>query len=95
MTHTTHTIRPITPSQLLPRNAHSDLDHTPIHVGDVVYLQPTDGPAIRATVIYNAPVNGTVTYTTDVVRPRGQPGMRIRFRHEHVHHIESIRQNAS
>jgi len=93
-----HTIRPITPSQLLPRNTQSTLDHTPIHVGDIVHLKPENGPIIRATVIYNAPINGTVTYTTDVVRSReqtGQPGMRIRFRHEHVHHIESVRKNAS
>lgn len=89
----THTIQPITSSQLLTRDTHSQLDQMLIHVGDVVHLQPAHGPAIRATVIYNAPINGTVTYTTDVVR-RGksdQRGMRIRFRHEHVHHIESVR----
>jgi len=91
-------IHPITAAQLLPRRAHSKLDHTPIHVGDVVHLKPAGGPDIRATVIYNAPINGTVTYTTDVVRPCGQaggPGMRIRFRHEHVHRIEPLRRNAA
>jgi len=91
-------INPITATQLLPRRAHSRLDHTPIHVGDVVHLKPACGPDIRATVIYNAPINGTVTYTTDVVHPRGAtggPGMRIRFRHEHVHRIEPLRRRAS
>lgn len=84
----------LTASQLLPRGQHSKLDQTPIHVGDVVHLKPAHGPEIRATVIYNAPINGTVTYTTDVVRPCGQsggPGIRIRFRHEHVHRIEPLR----
>lgn len=91
-------IHPITPSELLPRHAQSNLDQMPIHVGDIVHLQPAQGPAIRATVIYNAPINGTVTYTTDVVRPRGhadQPGMRIRFRHEHVHRIEPLNKQAA
>lgn len=93
-----HSTQPIKPSELLPRAVHSKLDHTPIHVGDIVHLRPANGPEIRATVIYNAPINGTVTYTTDVVRPCGrtdQPGMRIRFRHEHVHRIESVRQPAA
>lgn len=93
-----HNIHPITSSELLPRRAHTKLDHMPIHVGDVVHLRPASGPTIRATVIYNAPINGTVTYTTDVVRPRGcgdKRGMRIRFRHEHVHRIEPIRRQAA
>ncbi|OZI48565.1 hypothetical protein [Bordetella genomosp. 4] len=93
-----HYIHPITPSELLPRRAHTKLDQMPIHVGDIVHLRPAHGPAIRATVIYNAPINGTVTYTTDVVRPRGcadQRGMRIRFRHEHVHRIEPVRKQAA
>ena len=95
MNRSTHSI---TAAQLLPRRTRSRLDHIPIHVGDVVHLQPTDGPEIRATVIYNAPINGIVTYTTDVVHPRGHvhgPGMRIRFRHEHVHRIEPLRRNAA
>ena len=89
---------PITPAELLPRQTQSNLDHMQIHVGDIVHLRPSNGPEIRATVIYNAPINGTVTYTTDVVCPRGrtgQPGMRIRFRHEHVHRIEPLRQHAA
>jgi len=89
-----HTIHPITAAQLLPRRAHSKLDRMPIHVGDVVHLRPAHGPEIRATVIYNAPINGVTTYTTDMVHPHGQAdeaGMRIRFRHEHVHRIEPAR----
>ncbi|MBV7485717.1 hypothetical protein [Bordetella sp. BOR01] len=91
-------IHSITAAQLLPRRTHSRLDHIPIHVGDIVHLKPADGPEIRATVIYNAPINGIVTYTTDVIRPCGRlngPGMRIRFRHEHVHRIEPLRRNAA
>ncbi len=84
-----------TTSDLIRRPAHIALDNTPIHVGDIVHLQPANGPAIRATVIFNAPINGTTTYTTEVV-PCGSasqkaPGQRIRFRHEHVHRIESVR----
>lgn len=76
---------------LVRRPAHLHLDNTPINVGDVVHLKLADGPAIRAAVIYNAPINGTTTYTTEVIRPRGADrGERIRFRHEHVHGIESV-----
>ena len=35
----------------------------PIHIGDIVYLQPANGPAIRAAVIFNAPIDGMTTYT--------------------------------
>ncbi|MCD0502261.1 hypothetical protein [Bordetella petrii] len=93
-----HSIHPFPATQLLTRRKHSKLDHVPIHVGDVVHLRPAHGPEIRATVIYNAPINGTTTYTTDVVRPQGragEPGMRIRFRHEHVHRIEPLRRQAA
>ena len=84
-----------TTSDLIRRPAHTTLDNTPIHIGDIVYLQPTNGPAIRATVIFYAPIDGTTTYTTEVV-PCGSstqkvPGQRIRFRHEHVHRIEPVR----
>ncbi|WP_459618150.1 hypothetical protein [Bordetella sp. 2513F-2] len=82
------------PTHLLRRPAHTKLDDTPIHVGDVVYLQPIDGPSIRARVIYNAPINGIVTYTTDLVRC-GSAATRVRFRHEHVHHIESVQARAA
>ncbi|MFU2051859.1 hypothetical protein [Bordetella hinzii] len=76
---------------LVRRPAHSKLDDMPINVGDVVHLKLADGKAIRAAVIYNAPINGTTTYTTEVVRPGGtNRGERIRFRHEHVHRIEPV-----
>ena len=84
-----------TTSDLIRRPAHTKLDNTPIHIGDIVHLQPANGPAIRATVIFNAPINGTTTYTTEVVAcgntTQKAPGQRIRFRHEHVHRIESVR----
>ncbi|CAB3889858.1 hypothetical protein N5C72_11585 [Achromobacter mucicolens] len=87
-----------TTTDLIRRPAHTQLDDMPIHIGDIVYLQPADGPEIRATVIFNAPINGTTTYTTEVV-PCGSAvqkasGQRIRFRHEHVHRIEPVRRNA-
>lgn len=87
-----------TTSDLIRRPAHTTLDNMPIHIGDIVYLQPANGPEIRATVIYNAPIDGTTTYTTEIV-PCGTaaqkaPGQRIRFRHEHVHRIESARHSA-
>ena len=86
-----------TTSDLIRRPAHTTLDNMPIHIGDIVYLKPANGPEIRATVIYNAPINGTTTYTTEVV-PCGAPaqeapGQRIRFRHEHVHRIVPVRRN--
>lgn len=87
-----------TTSDLIRRPAHTKLDNTPIHVGDIVYLKPVDGPEIRATVIFNAPIDGMTTYTTEVVpcgAPAQQaPGQRIRFRHEHVHRIEPARRKA-
>jgi len=83
---------------LQPRPAHTPLDGTPIHVGDIVHLQPAEGPAIRARVIYNAPLNGVTTYTTELVRcpaaGTASSPTRLRFRHEHVHHIEPLRRAA-
>jgi len=87
-------------TQLVRRPVHSKLDDTPIHVGDVVYLKTANGPTIRATVIFNSPINGTITYTTDIICQNGDnaqtvPGKRIRFRHEHVHRIEPLRRRQS
>lgn len=82
------------PQNLVRRADRSALDNMQINVGDVVHLQVADGPAIRAKVIYNAPYNGTTTYTTDLVcagNGAGARPARIRFRHEHVHRIESVR----
>ena len=73
-----------TTSDLIRRPAHTQLDDMPIHIGDIVYLQPANGPAIRAAVIFNAPIDGMTTYTTEVL-PAGAaqktPAQRIRFRH--------------
>ncbi|AHV91279.1 hypothetical protein [Bordetella holmesii] len=78
-------------NDLVRRPSQSQLNDTPINVGDVVHLRLADGKAIRATVIYNAPINGTTTYTTELIQPCGaKRGQRIRFRHEHVHRIESV-----
>ena len=54
-----------TTSDLIRRPAHTQLDDMPIHIGDIVYLQPANGPAIRAAVI--APIDGMTTYTTEVL----------------------------
>ena len=56
-----------TTSDLIRRPAHTQLDDMPIHIGDIVYLQPANGPAIRAAVIFNAPIDGMTTYTTEVL----------------------------
>ncbi|WP_156770116.1 hypothetical protein [Bordetella bronchialis] len=86
----TNTHQPV----LVPRADHA-LDGTPIHVGDIVHLRPADGPVIKARVIYNAPLNGATTYTTDLVTRPAENGrtlkLRFRFRHEHVHGIEPVR----
>ncbi len=78
---------------LVPRADHA-LDGTPIHVGDIVHLRPADGLVIKARVIYNAPLNGATTYTTDLVSRPADNGrthkLRFRFRHEHVHGIEPV-----
>ncbi|MFC4277496.1 hypothetical protein [Achromobacter aloeverae] len=80
--------------RLTRRSTHA-LDNTPIHVGDIVHLQPEHGPRIAARVIYNTPFNGATTYTTDLVPCMAENGrilkQRFRFRHEHVHRIESVR----
>ncbi|OZI74419.1 hypothetical protein [Bordetella genomosp. 12] len=76
---------------LVRRPIQSKLNDMPINVGDVVHLKLADGKAIRAAVIFNAPINGTTTYTTELIQPCGAKlGQRIRFRHEHVHRIESV-----
>lgn len=88
-----------TSAELTRRPSHTKLDEMPINIGDVVYLKPANGPTIRATVIFNAPINGTTTYTTERIQTAGDapltaPGQRIRFRHEHVHSIEPVRRAA-
>jgi hypothetical protein len=90
----TTTMTITTQPRLVPRADHA-LDDMPIHVGDIVHLHPADGSVIKARVIYNAPLNGATTYTTDVVTRRVENGrtlkLRFRFRHEHVHGIEPVR----
>lgn len=90
--------RASSPAQDQPRlvcRADATLDDKPIHVGDIVHLKPVDGPRVKARVIYNAPLNGEVSYTTDLVTQMTESGrvltQRFRFRHEHVHKIESPR----
>ena len=85
-----------TPIALVSHRNDTGAEDTPIHVGDIVHLQLADGPAIKAPVIFNAPFNGVTTYTTDVLTRShtSDPslcGRRIRFRREHVHHIERLR----
>ena len=73
-------------TDLVQRPADSSLDAMPIHVGDTVYLQPLNGPRIKGVVIFDTPVFGTTTYTSETV---GR--IRARFRHSDVHHIEPLR----
>ena len=60
-----------TTSDLIRRPAHTQLDDMPIHIGDIVYLQPANGPAIRAAVIFNAPIDGMTTYDGSPAGRRG------------------------
>lgn len=86
-----------TSAQLVQRPAHSQLDSMAINIGDIVYLKPANGLTIRATVIFNAQIDGIITYTTDRVQPCADGvmpaavGQRIRFCHERVHYIEPFR----
>jgi hypothetical protein len=87
----------IYPNELVQRPTGIDLDHDSIHVGDVVYLQPKDGgPAIRSTVIFDTPLFGCTTYTSDTVVRPARAGfdaqhMRFRFRLQDVHKVQSVR----
>lgn len=78
----------------LLRRTDSTLDGMPIHVGDIVYLQAVDGSMVKAEVIFNAPVDGTIIYTTKPVTRMTESGrvlkLYFRFRHEHVHGIEPV-----
>jgi hypothetical protein len=91
---TTMTMTTTVQPTLVPRADHA-LDGAPIHIGDIVHLRPADGSVIKARVIYNAPLNGATTYTTDLVTRMTESGralkLRFRFRHEHVHGIEPVR----
>jgi hypothetical protein len=88
-----------TATDLKRRQSGSALDNTPIHVGDIVYLQTVEGSDVMAEVIYNAPLDGATTYTS-VALPRAMDGerrvrrTRYRFRHEHVHRIDPLRRCA-
>ncbi|QEI08021.1 hypothetical protein FXN63_20885 [Pigmentiphaga aceris] len=85
------------PNDLVQRPTGINLDHDSIHVGDVVYLQPKDGgPAIRSTVIFDTPLFGCTTYTSDaLVRPargeRAAQPVRFRFRMQDVHKVQPAR----
>jgi hypothetical protein len=87
----------IYPDDLVQRPTGIDLDHDSIHVGDIVTLQPKDGgPAIRSTVIFDTPIYGCTTYTSDIVlRParggRDAQQVRFRFRLKDVHQVQRAR----
>ncbi len=77
-------------NDLIQRPTGSNLDAMPIHVGDTVYLQPRNGPRIKGVVIFDTPIFGTTTYTSET---GGR--IRARFRHSDVHHIEPVRHNVA
>jgi len=77
-------------TDLVQRPSGSTLDTTPIHVGDTVYLQPRKGPRLKGVVIFDTPIFGTTTYTSECA---GR--VRARFRHCDVHHVEPARRSAS
>lgn len=76
-------------NDLIQRPADSSLDSMPIHVGDTVYLQPRNGPRIKGVVIFDTPMFGTTTYTSE-----SSGRVRARFRHCDVHHVEPARRAA-
>jgi len=76
-------------NDLIQRPADSSLDSMSIHVGDTVYLQPRNGPQIKGVVIFDTPMFGTTTYTSE-----SGGHVRARFRHCDVHHVEPARRAA-
>lgn len=83
---TAPTIKNIWRDQLTRRKTDDRLDRAAINVGDIVYLKPVDGPAFRSRVIFNTPISGQTTYTSETV---DHPRIRARFHHADVHAVES------
>ncbi|MDQ2184999.1 hypothetical protein RBI13_07315 [Alcaligenaceae bacterium A4P071] len=83
---TAPTTKNIWRDQLIRRTSGDRLDQAAINVGDIVYLKPVDGPAFRSRVIFNTPIAGQTTYTSETV---GHPRIRARFHHADVHALES------
>lgn len=83
---TAPTIKNIWRDQLTRRTTDDRLDRAAINVGDIVYLKPVDGPAFRSRVIFNTPISGQTTYTSETV---DHPRIRARFHHADVHAVES------
>lgn len=81
-------MKTIYPTDLVARPDNAILNNTDIRLGDVVYLQPKNGPKIASTVIYSSPVFGCTTYTADASCTKGQR-IRFRFRLKDVHHVDS------
>lgn len=81
-------MKTIYPTDLVARPDSAALNKTDIRLGDVVYLQPKNGPQIASTVIYGSPVFGCTTYTADASCNKGQR-IRFRFRLKDVHHVGS------
>lgn len=79
-------MKTVYPTDLIARPDHATLNTTDIRLGDVVYLQPKNGPQIASTVIYSSPVFGCTTYTADASCKKGQR-IRFRFRLKDVHHV--------
>lgn len=81
-------MKTIYPTGLIARPDSATLNETNIRLGDVVYLQPKNGPRIASTVIYSSPVFGCTTYTADASCTKGER-IRFRFRLKDVHHVGS------
>ena len=81
-------MKTIYPTDLIARPDSAILNKTDIRLGDVVYLQPKDGPKIASTVIYRTPLFGCTTYTADASCHQGKR-IRFRFRLQDVHHVAS------
>ena len=80
-------MKTIYPNELISRPEDATLNKTDIRLGDVVYLQPKNGPKIAAKVIYNAYLFGSKTFTADAQDPIYGRRLRMRFRLQDIHHV--------
>jgi len=75
------------PTDLIARPEHETLNRNDIRLGDIVYVQPKNGPKIAARVIYNAYLFGSKTFTADAKDPVHGQHLRMRFRLKDIHYV--------
>lgn len=86
-------LKDIYPNQLVRRPDNRELCRPHIRIGDVVYVQPLDGPQLASTIIFNSSLFGCTTYTADAFVPArngvAPQRVRLRFRHQDIHRVLS------